>query len=154
MKRTAAVVLLLLAACGRGAASTPSDLTPCHQLIDWCHATRLPDLTLTGNETSGALGSTDGFDLTGLLSFDQALKRDGNEDHLPQATTVQVFLGSADADTLHWGHGTNLYYAIEWGGVCVPVGGPSGITNLPSCMPARWGTVVDATTGEFVVSGT
>ncbi len=64
-------------------------------------------------------------------------------------------LGSADADALHWGNGTNLYYAIVWGGVCIDVRptGPTRPTGKPTCVAGTWSTVVDAHTGAFVVSG-
>ncbi len=124
----------------------------CRQLVPWCTASRLPDVTLTHDHTFGALGSVDGLDLTGVLSFDDALVRAGTYDHLPEATTVQVVLGSADADALHWGQGTNLYYAIDWGGVCNDLG-PTGSPSAPACVPTTWGTVIDAHTGAFVVSG-
>jgi hypothetical protein len=153
MRRWAAAGLIMLAACARAAGSTPSDLTPCQDLVSWCHADRLPDVTLTGDETSGVLKSVDGFDLTGILSFDQALSRAGDQVDLPDATTVQVVLGSADADALHWVHGTNLYYAIDWGGVCIPPAGGSGMPLQETCAPKTSGVVLEARTGAFVVAG-
>jgi hypothetical protein len=121
--------------------------------VSWCAARRLPDVTLTDAETFGALESVDELDRTGVLSFDDALKRAGTYDHLPEATTVQVVLGSADADALHWGRGTNLYYAIEWRGACIPRAGPTGPSGGATCTLGTWGTVIDAHTGAFVVSG-
>jgi hypothetical protein len=95
----------------------------------------LPDVTLTGGRRLGAFGSIDGFDLTGVLSFDEALERAGTYDRLPEATTVQVVLGSADADALSWGRGANLYYAIDWGGLCSELG-PTGPPGPPTCAPS------------------
>ena len=128
------------------------EITPCQQLVSWCTASRLPDVTLTDGHTSGALGPVDGLDLRGVLSFDDALERAGAYDHLPEATTVQVIFGSANADALHWGRGTNLYYAIVWSGVCGELG-PTGPPAGPTCVPITYGTVIDAHSGAFVVSG-
>ncbi len=113
-------------------------------------------MTLAGDDTLGALESVDGLDRTGILSFDDALKRAGTYDHLPDATTVQVVLGSADAGALHWGEGTNLYYVIDWSGVCIPISvtGPTADSSGDAtCTRGTWGTVIDAHTGAFVVSG-
>ncbi len=111
-------------------------------------------MTLADGDTLGALESVEGLDQTGILSFDEALKRVGTYDHVPDATTVRVVLGSADADALHWGMGTNLYYVIEWGGVCTSVTGPTaGSSGSATCTRGTWGTVIDAHTGAFVVSG-
>jgi len=90
---------------------------------------------------------------SGLISFNDALGRAGEEDPWTHAKTVQVILGSADADSLHWGHGENLYYAIEWGGVCVGLEGAYGQPSTHSCAAKTWGTVIDAHTGAFIVSG-
>lgn len=46
--------------------------------------------------------------------------------------------------------GTNLYYGVKWGGVCSMEFGPAG--GPPDC-DGVWGTVLDAHTGEFIVSG-
>ncbi len=81
---------------------------------------RLPDVVLRNGETLGALGPVDGFDLEGILSSDQALRIGGAEAADMHGKEVRVVLGSADADRLHWGHGTNLYYAIEWGRGVLP----------------------------------
>lgn len=57
-----------------------------------------------------------------------------------------MILGASDA----WGMGTNLYYGVKWGGVCSMEFGPAG--GPPDC-DGVWGTVLDAHTGEFIVSG-
>ena len=135
----------------------PPPATPCEQVVPECHAKRLPNDTLTEGETSGALAPVDGLSLDGIISFDEALFRGWQEDgHV--AETVQVVLGSADATELHWGDGTNLYYAIEWTGVCVrghgPPAGYSPPASLPTCAAVTWGTVIEAHTGAFIVGGT
>jgi hypothetical protein len=92
-----------------------------------------------------------------FITCTEALRRAGVEDGHPDATTVQVTLGSADADANHWGHGTNVYYGIDWGGVCqFPIGGGRiQISPVPteSCNEGTWGTVIDAHSGEFIVGG-
>ena len=125
--------------------------TPCGDLVPDCTASRLPDVTLTDDETRGALGSVMGRDLSGIISFDEALQRAGEEDGHPEAKTVQVILGSADADRLHWGTGVKLYYAIEWSGVSISVSGPVG--SSPRYVEKTWGTVIDAHSGPFIVGG-
>jgi hypothetical protein len=106
----------------------------------------------------GALGSVAGINLRGIISFDDALRLGGPEAVGMHGKTVRVVLGSADADRLHWGHGTNLYYAIEWGGVCVTADGPAPLPGQtpppPGCAATSWSTVIDAHTGDFVVEGT
>jgi hypothetical protein len=101
-----AVALVAMAACatggvGAGPPSSPST-TPCQDVDPDCHAERLPDLVLQGDQTSGALESVDGFDLDGIIDSDQALRRAWEEDGQGDADTVQVILGSADATKLHW----------------------------------------------------
>ena len=100
----------------------------------------------------GALHSVDGFELAGLISFDAALRDAWKEDgHV--AKTVQVVLGSANADDLHWGQGTHLYYGVLWSGVQIcPAGGRVGGSG--QCGLGDWGTVIDAKTGAFIVGGT
>jgi hypothetical protein len=136
---------------------SPSDSrTACSPLIPLCKAKRLPNVILRDGQTSGALGSVDGFDLKGIISFDQAMLRAWQEDR-KEAKTVQVILGSADADKLGWGHGRRLFYAIKWGGVCVRLPGPAlgpSASPPPSCSVRMWGTVIDAKTGAFIVGGT
>jgi hypothetical protein len=151
----AAIALTSCAAPRDVAASTAR--TRCAQVVSNCTATRLADLTLTGGGTDGALGSADGMDLHGLITFDEAFARGAAEAPYPDARTVRVVLGSTDASALHWGDGTNLYYVVEWTGVCVPVAGPSpspGGWSAPStaCDGAA-GTVLDAHTGRFIVTG-
>jgi len=145
-------------------ASPAGEVRSCEQVVPDCHADRLPDLVLTGDQTSGALDSVDGFSMDGIISFDQALTRAWDEDG-KGAKTVQVVLGSADAPKLHWGDKPALYYAIEWDGVCgfimngpgpSPTSSPSPSPSprpTPSC-EGDWGTVIEAHTGAFVVGGT
>ena len=157
---------VLAAGCAQQAAASSSKPTPCGQVVPGCHVKRLPNKTLHNGKTSGALGSVDGFDLSGTISFDAALRRAAHEDGIHNdARSVQVILGSADADSLHWGHGKRLYYAIDWSGVLnCPFGGafvgpspgPSGGAVGPSpdsCSKGHSGTVIDAKTGSFIVSG-
>jgi hypothetical protein len=127
--------------------------TPCHDVIPECSVDRLPNKILTGSESDGALQSTDGFDLSGIISFDDALKLGWHESPQADATSVQVALGSADANKLHWGTGTNLYYAVEWTGVCTFVGGPSGSPRPSEPCDGTFSSVFDAHTGAFIVDG-
>ena len=81
------------------ATSEPSaapTITPCSELLAGCQAIRLPNITLTAGETDGALQPVTGMDLTGIISFDEALRRAGQEDGHAEAKTVQVVLGSAE----------------------------------------------------------
>jgi hypothetical protein len=126
-----------------------------------CQAKRLPNVTLRHGRTDGALGSVDGMDTAGVISFNAALRRAWAEDGRSDAKTVRVVLGSANAESLHWGHGTNLYYAVEWGGVCQPIHGPapgrarepSSGSSKPRCAITKWATVIEAKSGAFVVGG-
>src|SRR6266540_4076749 len=77
-------------------ASPTGEERSCEEVIPDCHADRLPDLVLTGDQTSGALDSVDGFSMDGIISFDQALTRAWEEDG-HRSKTVQVILGLADA---------------------------------------------------------
>jgi hypothetical protein len=111
-------------------------------------------LASAGVERSGALGAVDGRDLAGTISFDQALTDAWAFSHHEDATTVQVTLGSSDA----WGGGEQLYYLIDWSEICGPAPGPthlpgSSFAPPPSCGVTQWGTVIDATSGAFVVEG-
>ena len=133
-------------------ASLPA-VTPCSEILPECTATRLPDLILRNGQTLGALGPVDGFDMQGVLSSDQALRIGGAEAVGMHGKKVRVVLGSADADRLHWGHGTNLYYAIDWGGVCYHGSRPMGSSPDPGCDLTTWSTVIDAHTGAFIVEG-
>jgi hypothetical protein len=126
----------------------------CARLEPGCRAKRLPDRTLTGRERSGELGPVDGFDLKGTISFDQALTDAWAFSHHEDATTVQVILGSSDA----WDGTERLYYAIDWSGICGVGPGPTHLPGVsfpppPSCGFTRWATVIDATSGAFVVEG-
>lgn len=150
-----------LGGTGPAASGARPGATPCRMVVPRCHVRRLPNLVLSGGQKSGALRSVDGFDLDGILSFNDALRRAVQEDGIHNdAETVQVILGSADADRLHWGHGTRLYYAVDWTHVCVPIyggGSPSPrqtpLSAKPSCVITNWGTVIDARTGAYIVSG-
>ena len=175
-KAVAAAVLAMVlgAGCAKAAseprsaparsASPTGEKRSCEEVVPDCHADRLPDLVLTGDQTSGALDSVDGFSMDGIISFDQALTRAWEEDGR-DAKSVQVILGSADAPKLHWGDKPGLYYAIDWDGVCGlimngPGPRPSPTSNpSPSAPPSPscdgdWGTVIEADTGAFVVGGT
>ncbi len=149
----------LVASCGESAnepLSGSSAPTPCATVVEDCIANRLADVTLTDGQTQGAFGPVDGMDLSGIISFDDALRRAAVQDGHLDAMTVQVTLGSADASQLHWGAGTNLYYGVDWGGVCNPVIGPSpapGASPQPSCTGGDWVTVIDAHTGGFIGGG-
>lgn len=155
----AMVMAALVASCGESANEPLSGSfapTPCAKVVQDCTANRLADVTLTDGQNLGAFGSADGMDLSGIISFDDALRRAAIQDGHLDAMTVQVTLGSADASQLHWGLGTNLYYGIDWGGVCNPVVGPSpapGASPQPSCAGDDWVTVIDAHTGEFIGGG-
>lgn len=130
---------------------------PCAQVIPECHSERLPNRILRGDQQKGALHSVDGFDLHGVISFDAALRRAWDEDGAASAKAVQVVLGSANADRLHWGHGSRLYYGIWWTGAQVcSTGGrlPIASPHTPQCAPGDLATVIDAKTGAFVVGGT
>ncbi len=154
----ASIAAMMLASCGmvegEGTSTSPGP-TSCAQLVRRCEPTRLPDVTLIHGQTSGAFGSVDGMDLTGIISFDEALRRAAGYAIPPDAQTVQVTLGSANAADLHWGKGTNLYYDVDWGGMCTPVAGPSLPPggSLPSCAGSSLVTGMDAQTGEFIVTG-
>jgi hypothetical protein len=165
MRRAAVLMLLslVLGACAQEARTPDSGRrtlnppTSCHDVIPACNVPRLPDKTLTGDESDGALQSTDGFDFSGIISFDDALKRGWREGLPSDPESVQVVLGSAEADKLHWGTGSNLYYAIEWKGLCLVGNGPAGPSGAPPPSPQcgrSWASVFDAHTGAFIVEGT
>jgi hypothetical protein len=151
----AVAILVALGSIGISFAfSRSTGLATCARLAPGCRAKRLPDRTLTGRERSGALGSVDGRDLAGIISFDQALTDAWAFSRHEDATTVQVTLGSSDA----WGGGQRLYYAIVWSGICGPAPGPthlpgSSFAPPPSCSVTQLGTVIDARSGAFVVEG-
>lgn len=153
----ALIILPLVACAGPGAASAGT--TPCEEIVPGCTSKRLPDVTLTGDQRRRPLESVEGFSLDGLITFDEALKRGAEEGGRYNADTVQVTLGSADATEQHWGEGLRLFYAIDWnGGICaIPggggLGGRVGGPSEPSCVPVTSGTIIDAQTGAFIVSG-
>ena len=149
-------ILVALGSIGVYSFVRSTGLASCARLAPGCRAKRLPDLMLTGRERSGELGPVDGFDLKGTISFDMALADAWTFSHHEDATTVQVILGSSDA----WAGGERLYYAIDWSGICAPVPGPfpthlpgASFPPPPRCGFTRWGTVIDATSGAFVVEG-
>jgi hypothetical protein len=118
----------------------------------------LPDITLHDGETSPMLDSADGFDQDNVIGFDEALHRACLEDGQVDADTVQVVLGSADATEARWGKGERLFYAILWEGVCIQIDGGVGVGDSPPpanrCRSTDWSTVIDATSGAFIVGGT
>jgi hypothetical protein len=96
----------------------------------------------------------EGFSLDGLITFDEALKRGIEEGGHYKADTVQVTLGSADATKLRWGEHRRFFYAIDWeGGLCGRPSGRPGATPASQCFPISAGTIIDAETVEFIVSG-
>ncbi len=131
------------------ATPSPAAVTPCWEVLPGCTAIRLPDLVLTDGQNLGAFGSVDGFDLSGIISSDEALRLSGDL----HGKEVRVVLGSADADRLHWGLGTNLYYGVEWGGVCIPISRPPGSSPLRRCGMTTYSVVIDAHTGSSPVEG-
>ena len=68
------VLLMLPIACSKDQPPR-SSAAPCSDLVPECTAERLPDVKLTGDETDGALAGTDGLDLDGIVSSDEALGR-------------------------------------------------------------------------------
>lgn len=151
--RSIVLGVALLAACGSPEHALPGEGragTPCDEVIPGCDARRLENVVLRGRATDGALFAVDGIDTNGLLTFDQALEAGWRNDYRGDSDTVQVILGAADT----WASRTNLYYAVQWGGVCPVVFGPgsSGPPSDDECT-AVWGTVIDARSGEFIVSG-
>jgi hypothetical protein len=144
--RPAVLALGLLAGCG---ASSPQ-ATPCDQVVTNCDARRLENVVLLNGATDGSLFSVEGLDTSGVLSFDEALEAAWRNDYRGDSETVQVILGASDV----WGTGTNLYFGVKWGGVCPMDRGPTGSAPAgpPNCSGV-WGTVIDARTREFVVSG-
>ena len=139
MARRIAALLFVVAVACTSSDGTTSPPRSCKQLGLSCTATRFPNVVLHGDERDGALRSVDGFDLSGILSFDQALKRGWSWGHI-ESKTIRVVLGSANAGPLHWGTGRHLYYAVEYGGPArtyrTPRVGP-GRRHLP---PAFLGT--------------
>jgi len=121
-------------------------------MVPDCTERRLPNRTLHRAQRFGALRSVDGLDLSGTLTFDQALKRGWSLGH-PHAKTIQVVLGSAAVASWE-GHHRHLYYLVTFGGTCNPAYGlQSPLPNGKWCSPGSFGTVIDAHTGRFIVSG-
>jgi hypothetical protein len=148
-------IAILLVGCAEPQLAA-TGVTPCEEIVPGCTAERLPDVTLKGDQTRRPLGSVDGFSLDGLIGFDEALRRGAAEGGAYPSDTVQVTLGSADGGEQHWGDGERLFYAVDWeGGLCgVPAGGGLGRTpSSPTCIAVTAGTIIDARTGEFIVSG-
>jgi hypothetical protein len=154
-------LLILLAGCAK---VRPASLgigtvspTPCEQLIPDCHAQRLPDLFLSEDtpapDGTQALGSVSG-PTDGVIGFDQALIRAWAEDGNRDAKTVQVVLGSADGEAMHWQTSHTLFYGITWGRVTeCPAGGNPHASGPPPCVIGVAGTIIDALTGDFIVGG-
>jgi len=151
----AAVLALVVTGCAstHAVTATSTTLLPCSRVAAQCHAKRLPNRVLKDDQRSGALGAVDGYDLQGLISFDAALRRGWEEDG-QTAKTVQVVLGSANADALHWpGNGPHLYYAVLWTGVRL-CSSREIFSTGSNCALRDWGTVIDVHTGAFIVGGT
>jgi hypothetical protein len=153
-RRSTTHLLFHLGLPNGGSSASPS-FTSCLQLIPGCRAKRLPDVVLRKGDHKGALGPVGDMSLGDILSFDEALRSAGEEDAWLDADTVQVTLGSADADHLGWGKGVRLFYVVDWSGICVPsFGGPMvGTPDTRPCVGTRWATVIDAQTGSFIVGG-
>jgi streptogramin lyase len=140
--------------------SPPPSATSCDQLIPDCHAERLPDLVLSDGtpapDGTQALGSVTG-PTDGVIGFDQALIRAWEEDGHGDATTVQVVLGSADPEAMHWETSNRLFYGVAWGGTTQCGHGGMALssprTPTPNCFIVTAGTIVDALTGAFIVGG-
>jgi hypothetical protein len=153
VRRAAALLLITAVACTSHA--SPIEPASCEALGLSCTAKRLPNRVLHGDERDGALRSVDGRDLTGILTFDRALKRCWHEFH-PDSQTIRVVLGSADATPLHWGRGRHLYYAIEYRGTCEDVShptGPTGPSPFATCVPGFESLILDAHSGRFIGAG-
>jgi hypothetical protein len=153
VRRAAAALLVLTVACtSSGGTTTPA--RSCKELGLTCTAERLPNVVLHGDDLDGALGAVDGFDLSGILTFDEALERGWYLFH-PSSKTIRVVLGAANAGRLHWGRGRQLYYAIEYGGTCEDFSHPSpepGESPYPTCLPGSENVVIDARDGRFIVA--
>jgi hypothetical protein len=153
--RWVALIALLLAGCGEPLAPVPGEATPptpCEEVIEGCSGRRLANVVPRGEATDGALGSIDGQDASGVIGFDDALRAAQANDFRGEARTVRVVLGGADAEELRWGSGgERLFYVVQWGGVELPISGPPGADRQPEF--GTWVTVLDAKTGDFVVSG-
>lgn len=156
MFRGIAAAGLMLVACSQPATPLPGEgepLTPCDQVLEGCVARRLDNVVLRGGAKDGAFGPIDGLDATDVIGFDEALAAAGANDlRADDAETVQVVLGGADAEKLHWGTGgARLFYAVKWGGVEMPLSGPPGFEHPREF--GTWTSVIDATTGRWIVGG-
>ena len=158
-----AVIAAVLTGCTSGQTASVGSPTPpvtaCEHLIPACRAERLPDLVLSYSipapDGTQALGPISGS-IDGMIGFDQALIRAWSEDSHADATTVQVVLGSADPNAMHWQTSDRLFYGVAWGGMIqCPIGGARPLPS-PSphpCGTGTVGTIIDAITGAFIVSG-
>jgi hypothetical protein len=78
----ASIILVLSTACARhqsvsvGVKGVDRSLRTCEDVDPRCQAQRLPDITLRGTETDGALDSVDGFSLEGIISSQPSLQLD------------------------------------------------------------------------------
>jgi len=158
-----AIVLSLVILTGCAARSTggeapppPPPATPCEQIIPDCPAERLPNVILvegTPAPAELALGPVTGS-IEGTIDFDEALRRAWQEDG-HKAKTVQVVLGSADAESMNWDSENHLFYGVIWGGVCLESSSlfPPSPGEDDTCAATTAGTILDAYTGQFVVGG-
>ena len=154
--RAIALAAFLLVGCDRSAPMLPGEdatPTPCDRVVEGCRARRLDNVALRGEEKDGAFGPIDGLDATDVIGFDEALAEAGaNDQRGDEAETVQVVLGAANAEELHWGTGgTRLFYAVKWSGVELPCFGPAGCPQPPQL--GIWTSVINATTGRWIGSG-
>lgn len=153
------ILVVLGAACtGQNGTASPSadPATPCGTIVKGCEARRDPDIVLRAGATDGGLQSVDGLSLTGIISADKALKRAWDASSHSDAASVRVILGSAEPARVGWGPDTEkgLYYAVRWGGLCVPASVPPEASGSPStCGSTEWGTIIDARSGSFIVDG-
>lgn len=94
------VILSALAAACTSVQAAPPAAPSCNQIIPDCHAKRLPNRILHGEEQKGALQSADGFNQHGLLSFDAALQRAWGEDGQSAQAEAAPFLHGSVARLL------------------------------------------------------
>jgi hypothetical protein len=59
-----------------------------------------------------------------------------------------------DPTLLHWESGSDLFYAVTWFDVCLTYSGRTRRPYAPECGETDWITVIDASTGAFIVGGT
>ena len=92
-------VLMLPLACYQGVHADEPAATPCSDVVPGCQADRLPNVTLIGGESDGAMGDVDDTDLSGIVSFDEALRLGASEDYGGgDAETVRVVLKHLDRE--------------------------------------------------------